>query len=455
MHCSSVVHSGLALFGLVATLAFSTTASAQGDPDFVLSLSSESAIEGGTATVVSSLSFVGSDNLAGWSYGVCHDDTRLNPLSAALGATALTIDGGSPPAFVQINVIQNGDEGLGFDPGVNIGLVISFLGDNPLPPGSDYEILEIDYELGDAGLAAVSYCGTTQGAADPVDVVLTVEGGTGSIVPTTANGEVEILAGSPLYTLRVTDASGAPGSEQSVNLLLDIDSSALELAGWAYSVCHDASLVDVVSATGGATVATLNGGAGPDFEQINVIMNGDEPAGTEPGISVGLVISFIGLNPLSAGTDYDILEIGYLLQGPIGSSAEIATCNDVQGGTGTVETAVTGVGGSGSAIPLQLGGTISIIDVAITFDRGDCSADGSADIADAMLIAEYLFNFGGTPTCLDACDTNDDGILDLADPIYLASAVTAMGPPVPGPSGSCGEDPTADGLDCADFGACP
>ncbi len=69
-------------------------------------------------------------------------------------------------------------------------------------------------------------------------------------------------------------------------------------------------------------------------------------------------------------------------------------------------------------------------------------------------VLDYLF--GGAPAyeCDDACDVNDDGLLDIADGIYLLNYLFASGPPPAAPDGSCGPDLTADGLGCDQFAAC-
>ena len=51
-------------------------------------------------------------------------------------------------------------------------------------------------------------------------------------------------------------------------------------------------------------------------------------------------------------------------------------------------------------------------------------------------------------------DCNVDGAVDIGDAIYVLGTLFGGGAPVPPPSGECGEDPTADSLDCADFDAC-
>ena len=74
-----------------------------------------------------------------------------------------------------------------------------------------------------------------------------------------------------------------------------------------------------------------------------------------------------------------------------------------------------------------------------------------------MYLLDYQFSGGIEPGCFDACDCNDDGILDLSDAInllgYLFLGQTP--PPQPGPT-DCGPDPTVDDLEClSDLSSCP
>ena len=68
------------------------------------------------------------------------------------------------------------------------------------------------------------------------------------------------------------------------------------------------------------------------------------------------------------------------------------------------------------------------------------------------------------PKCMDACDCNDDGRIDLADAICILQFYLQNGalPRSPGPgidmSGEDippGPDPTPDKLDCEGDGSCP
>lgn len=81
------------------------------------------------------------------------------------------------------------------------------------------------------------------------------------------------------------------------------------------------------------------------------------------------------------------------------------------------------------------------------FTRGDCNTDDLVNIADAILGLGILFAGDGPANCEDACDTNDDGSMDISDPIYLLATLFSAGPNPPAPN-SCGDDPTPDSLSC-------
>ena len=95
--------------------------------------------------------------------------------------------------------------------------------------------------------------------------------------------------------------------------------------------------------------------------------------------------------------------------------------------------------------------------IEMGFKRGDSNADGDFNIADAVFLLTHLFNMGPEPACLDAADANDDGNKNIADAVFILGSLFQQGfplPPLPGPF-ACGEDPTADTLDCLDYGNCP
>ena len=84
------------------------------------------------------------------------------------------------------------------------------------------------------------------------------------------------------------------------------------------------------------------------------------------------------------------------------------------------------------------------------FTRGDFDRDSEVDLTDAVSTARYLFLGGTTPVCMDSADSNDDGILDISDPVYLLFYLfIANSPPPPPPFPEAGNDPTfRDNLGC-------
>lgn len=86
---------------------------------------------------------------------------------------------------------------------------------------------------------------------------------------------------------------------------------------------------------------------------------------------------------------------------------------------------------------------------AVDFRRGDVDNNGFLSINDAMNSLQYQFLGSLIPSCLDALDTNDDGKINITDPLVnlffqFTGGVTI---PSPGPF-KCGPDPSADGVDC-------
>ena len=99
-----------------------------------------------------------------------------------------------------------------------------------------------------------------------------------------------------------------------------------------------------------------------------------------------------------------------------------------------------------------------VLDVCqnVSFVRGDCNSSGLFNIADAIILLNFLFGLGGGVTCPDACDTNDDEQANIADAIYLLASLFTGGPVPPPPFPDCGTDPDGDLLDCPIYGAvCP
>lgn len=90
----------------------------------------------------------------------------------------------------------------------------------------------------------------------------------------------------------------------------------------------------------------------------------------------------------------------------------------------------------------------------VEFIRGDCNGLGGIEIADAVTVLNYLFN-GTSPSCLDACDYDDSGSINLVDPIRMLLLLFESGPVPADPFPACGSDATDDDLPCVSSLTCP
>lgn len=91
---------------------------------------------------------------------------------------------------------------------------------------------------------------------------------------------------------------------------------------------------------------------------------------------------------------------------------------------------------------------------AFPYRRGDANADGRIDISDPISILAYVF-VGGQLNCLRAADADGTATLNPADAVGLLYHLFQGGrPPVP-PYPDCGIDPSALGLGCLSYPACP
>jgi hypothetical protein len=115
--------------------------------------------------------------------------------------------------------------------------------------------------------------------------------------------------------------------------------------------------------------------------------------------------------------------------------------------------------------PILVNGEVCIL-AEPTFIRGDCNFSGkltgacgpqAVDISDAAAVIGYLFMTGSWqfhPLCLDACDANDDGRIDLADSVYILRYLFKFDREPKAPFPDPGEDPTPDRLTCEGGSVC-
>jgi len=76
------------------------------------------------------------------------------------------------------------------------------------------------------------------------------------------------------------------------------------------------------------------------------------------------------------------------------------------------------------------------------------------NIADVVRALGFLFSGQPDPSCLSTSDVNDDGAIDISDPIALLGYLFGSSS-LPAPGESCGIDPTPDSITCLSYDACP
>ena len=89
------------------------------------------------------------------------------------------------------------------------------------------------------------------------------------------------------------------------------------------------------------------------------------------------------------------------------------------------------------------------------FVRGEVNDDGVVDLADCIVLLQAFFGGSRLPSCADAADVDDNGVLTVADVVYLFFYLYQGGNPPPDPFPWCGTDPTRDSLACGVSAGCP
>jgi len=67
-----------------------------------------------------------------------------------------------------------------------------------------------------------------------------------------------------------------------------------------------------------------------------------------------------------------------------------------------------------------------------SFIPGDCNADTAVDLSDGVAMLNFAFLGADEPVCLDACDFNDSGTIDVTTAVYFFSGLFAGGSAIVG-----------------------
>ena len=243
--------------------------------------------------------------------------------------------------------------------------------------------------------------------------------------------------------LRVVDSVGAVSETVTVPIELDITGTD-EIAGFSTGVCHDGSALAVQSVDLGPILTAMDGGVGPEFSQVNLVLG--------EGFNIGVVFDFGGNITLATGTGYSIINANYLVLTEGDSS--VGFCNNI--GNPTVAIIVTTELGV-SLSPVLQSGTVTGTPAPGSFRRGDLDGDGLRDESDFLLLQQYIFELPPTTSLLGSTpplgcdlepnqsgDINDNEVETIADLLMFREFLDCGTITVPGPSTACGDDPDDD-----------
>ncbi|MBI4606789.1 MAG: hypothetical protein HY721_32900 [Planctomycetes bacterium] len=253
-----------------------------------------------------------------------------------------------------------------------------------------------------------------------------------------------VAAAGADYSLRV-EAPASVAREGQIAAVLR-GTSAKGLVGFAALLRYDPAALSL----------DASGFAGTVWEGSDFLSVADEGMGA---LRAGAVLDQDGAPPpasavLPAGTELAFLKLTFGA-GPCPGS----TAMGFSGGVDDNVLADEDLQGHDTGNGLVLTGGTTVVVAAGTFIRGNAKGDpvdvrdptSSVDIADGMFLLRFLFQAGAVPPCLDGADANDDGRVNLLDPIWVFQYLVGnprVGPALPVPSSELGADPTSDGLGC-------
>jgi hypothetical protein len=110
---------------------------------------------------------------------------------------------------------------------------------------------------------------------------------------------------------------------------------------------------------------------------------------------------------------------------------------------------------SGSVTPTTSDLDMNVSRGCLMPPRGDVEPNDRINISDPIFLLRCLYGLRACPDCLDVMDANDDGGVDILDPVVLLDYLFRQGSPPPAPFPGCGLDRTEDTLDCSSGAACP
>ncbi len=415
------------------------------------------AIDQGGSTCAQ-VTMTNSGEVQGFVLAIAHD--------AGLNLIDINIDGTATFAVGAEFVVPNN---LGT--GGTLGVVLDFsppFDGQTIPIGADQHIANFCYscvshptEPDPASAHALTFVDGVLGSP-ALDNVLVVAGL--SIDPLLIDGEMtcnpvpledtEYWCGQMDSEGNVVDVVGAPG--ETVQFCFFWSDPTDNINGFQLAVCFDCELFFIEGTF--SVEGTILEEVGAEF--VNHHVDNDPHDGDGCELVVGILLD--ALPPFDRQTVPPTaipLKLGCIdvtINGDCDECYDIWFCDNINGrGQVLIENVVVvdtvrSVKGFGKH-PCQI-----CVDAPDEFVRGDCNCDLWVNIADASTVLAQQFQ-GYLACCLDACDANDDGKINLADSVYILNYMFKFGPVPPDPFPGLGPDTTIDDpsglhyeLDCED-----
>ncbi|MCA8958948.1 MAG: hypothetical protein KDC38_00485 [Planctomycetes bacterium] len=375
-----------------------------GSPDFTLRVPDVQGLKGTTVTAQVLLDSAG-DPIQGWSFGVCFDSASVTLTQSAMGASTAVVNNGAPPDFVSIGESASG---------VNMLVVVCYMGCATLGAGVDHEILDLDFLIGTGfgTSSSVSFCETI---GDPPTPNLLVVDDSG-IVPTVMDGSVESVAPE----MRFVGANNAAGYNPDNGLGTFVEPLSIEelptsvgfpneLQGFSMALAIDPTYVVAQTVTTGPDLAAIDGGTGPDFFAPNI---------SPTAVTVGVVFAFLGGVVLPVDAPKHVVDIAFatnpstLTGDLVGASTDVVWTD----GVGVIPTDNIAVVVSESYFPDFVDATITLVPVPPVEDLLCETQPGAVDVVltwtnaavyDSLIVTRdgtEIANLRGTAVMLEDLD---------------------------------------------------
>lgn len=439
----------LALAVLASVCAFSTNTQAAD----VFTCGAGNGIAGGQATV--GITATHDEAMQGFSLALSFDPLPLDLVSTDFTGTAVeSILGGVPPSYVEVlidNVTGTMTAGVIF--GFSAVPPLNQLPQLPASPTLGNALMNLTFDIGETVLPGSLPLTLLDSLGSPEVTTLYSNDGA-SVFPSLVDGSVDV---TNLVRYYFDPMVVVPGG--TLNAVVRCDHPEETIGGFQLAITYDSAKLSFQAPSvveqywlGTDLDAALISFQNSTIEVLDVRTQAQSP---QPGIGfLSISAQFDFTTPLlgqslAPGDGDSLIRINFNVAnniGLVGQTATIAFTDGIipanPGGPSLPPATNVVITTDGFGIPPILeDGVVQIVDDP-SFIRGDVNEDGTLNLADPINLLSYLFSSGPSPNCGSAADFNDDGGNDISDAIYALAYLFTDGSQPPHPFPGCGIDST-------------